>query len=72
MKVYLQTSQLPITEKFEAINFDVPKNLICNFFMAYNKNKNSKLSDFSFTVVMHESYIVELRNSNKFRFIANI
>ena len=60
MKVYLQTSQLPlpITEKFEAINFDVPKNLICNFFMAYNKNKNSKLSDFSFTVVMHESYIV--------------
>ena len=55
MKVYLQTSQLPITEKFEAINFDVPKNLICNFFMAYNKNKNSKLSDFCFPVVMHES-----------------
>ena len=72
MKVYLQTSQLPITEKFEAINFDVPKNLICNFFMAYNKNKNSKLSDFCFIVVMHESYNAELRNSTKFRFIANI
>ena len=72
MKVYLQTSQLPITEKFEAINFDVPKNLICNFFMAYNKNKKSKLSDFCFIVVMHESYIAELRNSTKFRFIANI
>ena len=64
MKVYLQTSQLPITEKFEAINSDVPKNLICNFFMANNKNENSELSDSSLTVVvMHESLEI-LTNSD--------